>query len=97
MSSNETRPAAGSLSVWWLRGYSDFGQYTAHIPVVSPEEALRAIEILAESEMDDEHIVYNANGLEVFDGTEWSEWSNEDGEDIDEYEARLEDERAENE
>lgn len=84
----------GQLRIWWHRRYSDTVAHTAHIPVISVDEAIRGLEILALSEVNDETVYLNAGGLLVFEAGEWVEWYSEDGESIDEYATRLEEEAA---
>ncbi len=66
-----------------------------HVSVSSPEEAIKILDVLANYDAFQfkQHIkpdYSNAAGLEVFEAGEWSEWYNEDGEDIDAYALFLE-------
>lgn len=52
-------------------------------PVPNPREGHELICRLADDQLTMDWIVSNAFGLEVFEEGEWSEWYNEDGEDVD--------------
>ena len=77
----------GDLRVWHI---PQIPMKAFHIPVSTPEDAIRVMRILAEYDMfeyknnvkDD---YFNAQGLEVFEDGEWVDWYNEDGDGIDDY------------
>jgi len=54
-----------------------------YYPVNSPKHGAGLINALANSQLLDESITDNAFGLEVFEGGEWTEWMDDDGNDID--------------
>jgi hypothetical protein len=72
------------LRIWWHRRYSDTEGHTVRIPVTSVEDAIRVLDVLAMSEVEDETVYLNAGGLEVMEGTEWVDWYDDDGRNIDE-------------
>lgn len=76
----------GDLRVWHIPQVPGKPFY---VPVQSPEEAIKVLDILADYDQfqfqnNIKPDYCNASGLEVFEGGEWVEWYNEDGEDIDE-------------
>lgn len=50
--------------------------------VENPVEGLKLIDKLTEKELKDKQVSSNAFGLEEFVAGEWTEWYDEDGEDI---------------
>jgi len=81
-----SNPKDGDLRVWWIPQVpmKDF-----LYPVQSVIEAKHVLDILAEYDLFQlEHKVKpdfsNVGGLQVFEDGEWLEWSNDDGESIDE-------------
>jgi hypothetical protein len=83
----------GALRVWYIINVPGTPE---HIPVDTPEEAIKVINDEAERQLRNPDIHSNVFGLEVYeedsdgDGNPgWCEWYNEDGEDIDSYAERL--------
>lgn len=70
------RPKYRVWRAWNLPHNMDF------YAVESPEEARSLIEELATADLADEAIVSNAFGLEELEDGEYSEWCDEDGNDI---------------
>ena len=52
-------------------------------PVKDPAHGKRLINALADSQLLDTSITDNAFGLEEWDGAEWCEWCDEEGNDVD--------------
>ena len=81
-------PKEGQLRVWWVpqvpirRGDNAF-----HIPAKTPEDAAQLLSTLAKYDL---YQLYhkikpdfsNAGGLEVWDGKDWVNWEDDDGNDI---------------
>lgn len=89
-----TDEVEGALRVWHV---AQMPCPPFHVPVTSPDDAVRIIDLLAE--YDSFQLKNNikpdyssASGLEVFESGEWHEWYNEEGEDIDEFAERMQDE-----
>jgi len=77
-------PKSGGLLVWHffeMDGIHNFHLYE----VASPEEARVAINQLAQEQVNDESVGYNAFGLEVFEENEWVEWYDDNGNDTDDF------------
>lgn len=75
----------GDLRVWWI---PQVPGKPFHVTVKSVDEAKLLLRTLADYDLFQfEHHIKpdycNAGGLEEFDGQEWCEWYNEDGDDID--------------
>lgn len=70
----------GALRVWNIINppYSP-----DHYLVKTPQEAFALIDKMADTQLRDSSIFSNVFGLEVFEGGEWSEWYDENGDDID--------------
>lgn len=51
-------------------------------PVKSVVQAKRLIKFLAEEQLEDEAVISNAFGLQVFGDGEWREWEDDEGRDI---------------
>lgn len=77
----------GDLRVWWIR---NFPAPPTHIYVQTPDAAITELKRLADADLQDDSIWGNAGGLEVYESGEWCEWYNDEGEDIRDYEERLE-------
>lgn len=75
-----------------FRVYWNSMGYVTHYFVDTLEEAKLVIDVLTVKEVDDENIVWNTQGLEVFNEDEeyWEEWYSEDGYDIHEYFEEME-------
>jgi len=75
----------GQLRVWHI---PQVPMEAFRVYVENPKEAKKILEILADYDIFQfEHNVKpdysNAAGLEEFDGNEWTEWADEEGDDID--------------
>ena len=71
----------GDLRIWWIRNVPNF----PHLHLVrTPEEARKLLDELAEADLREPRVTSNAGGLEVYEGGEWHEWYDEDGNDINE-------------
>lgn len=77
-----TDASEGDLCVWWRRGDDMMRFY----PVANPAEAKSWLGRLSQRDLKDERCPWNAGGLEVFEDGAWSEWSDDEGNDIDEHE-----------
>lgn len=81
---------ANKLRVWWDPQVGH-GNEPFYIPVASPEEGKKVLEILAAYDIYQEHShvkpdYANAGGLEMLDEDgEWMDWESNYGEDVDEY------------
>jgi hypothetical protein len=82
-SNRPSDPRDGDLLVWHIYEKSD-GKYDHLYKVENPRHARRLIDELANEQVNDENIAYNAFGLIVWEHDEWCEWCNDDGDDIDE-------------
>jgi len=87
-------PKKGDLLVWnWVDDKTKEYPHLDHYPVASVEDAIKAIEQLANEQLANCHVSANSFGLEVcpFNPMEdeilvdWEEWMSEDGLDIAEY------------
>lgn len=83
----KTKPKKGSLEVWWI---PQVPGKAFRVPVKNIQEATKIMDVLADYDtfQFEENIkpdYSNAGGLEVFDGKDWEEWSDEEGRDIDEH------------
>lgn len=88
---HKTMPNEGNLRVWHIPQVPGKPFY---VLVASPEEAIKVLDILASYDMFQyENFIKpgycNASGLTVFEDGEWTEWYNDDGEDIDEVSRNL--------
>ena len=71
----------GALQVWWVRNPPRPAEYHE---VSDPLDAAAKLKDLAERDLRTTWVISNAGGLEVFEDGEWTEWYNEEGQDIDE-------------
>lgn len=81
----------GALRVWWV---PQVPMAAFYVPVESPEQATLLLEMLAAYDAFQLHHrvkadYSNAGGLEVYEGGEWVEWSDDEGDDIDTASAPL--------
>lgn len=81
-------PQARDLRVWWIPQVPMKAFYT---PVRNLREAKLLLDVLAnydafQFENNIKPDYANAGGLEVFEDGEWSDWYDEDGNDIDQTE-----------
>jgi hypothetical protein len=70
-------PKEGDLQVWWTSN----GQQK-RVDVKNIDEAKGCLKGFGQAEVDNEDIIWNAGGLEVYENGEWCEWYSEDGLDI---------------
>ena len=77
--SNRVGMEEGELCVWWWRE----GESMDFHPVSTSDEARQLLQKLADADLADSSVARNAGGLEVYDGGEWTEWADEDGDSID--------------
>ncbi len=80
------RPKQGELRVWNIINPPNEGD---KYPVTGLEHAKTLIDALAQSQLLEPRITSNVFGLEVFEDGEWSEWEDENGYGIDEWEPEL--------
>jgi hypothetical protein len=88
-SKHPANPAEGDLLVYHHFERMGEGQTHHLYPVVNPIEAIAWIDKLADEQVNDEDIGWNAFGLQVFEDDEWVDWYNDEGQDIDEYKEEL--------
>jgi len=67
----------GDLRVWWNRN----GKQTTY-KVNDVEDAKAIITELTNDDLNNDTVIWNAGGLEVYEDGEWSEWYSEEGLDI---------------
>jgi len=76
----------GDLRVWWSSYLpireGDLETYS----VKNLNAAKEQIDFLSHRDLRDKFVTDNVGGLEIFNGDDWEEWSNEDGENIDDIE-----------
>lgn len=82
----------GTLFVWHI---PQIPMKPFHVPVDSPEEAIKILNVLAfydmfQYENNIKPDYSNAQGLNVFEDGEWTEWCSPNGEEIDDYAEYLE-------
>ena len=75
------KPKIGDLRVWWVPRMPMNAFYW---PVKTPMEGKSLLVTLAEYDLfqlrnNIKPDFCNAGGMEVFDGSEWSEWSDDEG------------------
>lgn len=73
----------GQLRVYHIAN----GEYAHQQEVQTPEEAMKLIDKWSEEDLHNPRIEYNCFGLEEYsekaiDGEHWTEWYNENGDDI---------------
>jgi hypothetical protein len=90
----------GQLRVWHI---PQVPGEAFHVGVADINEALKVLDILAiyDDFQYQQHVkpdYCNAQGVQVYDGTEWTDWYDEvSGEDLHDYRARLDDQRLDRE
>ncbi|MDY0104250.1 MAG: hypothetical protein RBS07_15050 [Lentimicrobium sp.] len=67
------------LRVWWNRN----GRQSTYA-VSTVDEAKAKLKYLANEDLKNRSVIWNAGGLEVYEDGEWSEWYGDDGRDINE-------------
>ena len=70
----------GDLRVWWIRNPPNPAEFTL---VASPAEAAETLQSFTEADLHNRHVESNTGGLEVFEDDEWTEWYDDEGNDID--------------
>lgn len=81
-----TKPAKGDLRVWWI---PQVPMKAFRVEVKTIDEAKLLLNALAQYDLfqlenNIKPDYANAGGLEMFEDGEWIEWSNEEGDQIDE-------------
>jgi hypothetical protein len=81
----KTKPAEGTLRVWWI---PQVPMKSFHVPVKNVKQAMLILDTLARYDQFqlDNNIkpdYSNTGGLQEFTGGDWTEWDNDDGDDID--------------
>ena len=69
----------GDLRIWWIRNPPNPAQF---ILIDSPDKAVRLLDQLGARDIKN-GVQVNVGGLEVFENGGWTEWYDEDGNDID--------------
>jgi hypothetical protein len=69
------------LHVWHFYRWEEGSSATAHFGAKSVGHAVNIIRELVKGDLED-GITDNAFGLQVYDGVSWTEWLNQDGQDI---------------
>ena len=72
-----------TLRAWHIRGNGNRRE-TIHIPVSDVEQAIRVLDWIAQTDLADNAVDWNAQGLDKFDGKEWIDYEDDDGSDFDE-------------
>jgi hypothetical protein len=75
----------GDLQIWWI---PQIPGKSFLVPVASVEEAMKLLDVLAEYDAFQfnnriKGDYCNAGGLNVYEGGDWVDWCNEDGDSID--------------
>ena len=73
----------GDLRIWWIRNPPNPAEF---ILIDSPDEAVSILDRLGELDVRN-GVQVNVGGLEIFEDGEWTEWYDENGNDIDSVEA----------
>lgn len=77
---NKKVESVKKLRVWWIRNVPGTPTY---YPVKDVKGAIKVIQRLTKKDLENENIVSNASGLEVFEDGVWGEYYDEEGRDID--------------
>jgi hypothetical protein len=79
---SKVSPSSGDLRVWWNTGYKQNFYQVGDIT-----QAILVLGRLADQQVNDDTIPFNAGGLEEYDSEtgEWYEWTDTDGRDIYEH------------
>ena len=75
-------PKEGDLLVYHIYEQEQCGKFSHLYKVHNPRHAYKVINNLADSQVNDETILYNAIGLQVFEDGDWCDWCNEEGDEI---------------
>ena len=70
----------GDLRVYWIRNVPGPAEFTI---VSSPAGAINVLQKLTAADLDNPLVTSNVGGLEVFEDNEWTEWYDDEGNDID--------------
>jgi hypothetical protein len=70
----------GDLRTWWIRNPPSPAEFTI---VSSPAGAINALQKLTATDLANSLVTVNMGGLEVFEDGEWTEWYDDEGNDID--------------
>ena len=86
----EQQAKPGDLMVWWI---PQVPMKPFTVDVASPAEAKKILIVLANYDLFQfnnriKPDYCNAGGLSVFDDGEWTDWSDDEGRSIDEWEAQ---------
>jgi len=69
----------GQIRVWWIRQVPNIPLY---FPVDTIDDAIKRLKMLEHSDLANPLIETNAGGLEIVEDGEWTEFYNDEGEDI---------------
>lgn len=72
------RAVIGDLRVWWWRENAGIEKHT----VATVDDAMAKLDKLAAADLANDTVSANTGGLEVYNGSEWEEWEDENGFDI---------------
>jgi len=67
------------LRVWWIRNVPN---KPIHYQVKDIDEAKKKINELTQDDLKNKFVEDNVGGLEIFENEEWSEYYNDEGQDI---------------
>jgi hypothetical protein len=81
-SEKPSNPNKGDLLVYHVFEKENYGKFDHLYKIHNPRHALKVINELADSQVNDESIIFNVIGLIEFDGDEWCDWCNDEGDDI---------------
>lgn len=70
----------GDLRVYWIRNVPGSAEFTI---VSSPANAINVLQKLTTADLRDPRVTSNVGGLEVFEDGGWTEWYDDEGNDID--------------
>jgi len=90
MNASYQRPQSGDLMIWWI---PQVPMQPFTVAVASPSEARKLLGVLANYDLFQfnnriKPDYCNAGGLSVFEDDEWTDWSDDEGRSIDEWEAQ---------
>ncbi len=75
----------GDLAVWWITNPPAEPTWT---PVASPKEGYELITREANRQLQDATIHSNAMGLCAWDGEDWEDWCDDEGDDLNAWAAK---------
>jgi len=85
MSNEEKKPREGDLRIWHNSNIGDPRyEKNFHFPVDDPAMGRKMLDLLAEYDLyqGERKVFANAQGLEIFEGGEWFEYEDQDGNNI---------------